>query len=241
MCAENIISGFFINNHLFNMTSSHLPFGKFISIICIVLLSGSFWGCAGTSDLINLGIAKDEVIKYHESGKYDFDTRQVVNDAIEKFNGVVPDQNKIIVFDVDETAISSYGYYRKWDFGYVPKYFDMWVDSAKAPAVPEVLDLYNHLIKKNFNIVFITGRKEYQYESTFKNLINAGYTKFDTLIVKGEEYSGKTAEMFKSAKRTELAENGYVITGTVGDQWSDLNGPYHGIQVKIPNYMYIIY
>ena len=43
---------------------------------------------------------------------------------------------------------------------------------------------------------------------------------------------------FKSAKRVELIELGYEIIGTVGDQWSDLEGPHHGIQVKIPNYLY---
>jgi len=199
------------------------------------------YGCSPTPDLLNLSIAKDEVINYHNSGKYETETAKVVDEAIEKFNGTASGQNSAVVFDVDETAVTSYDHYRKWDFGYVPKYFDMWVDSAKAPAVPAVLNLYNYLIKKNYKIVFVTGRKEYQYEATYKNLINAGYTKFDTLIVKGEEYSGQTAEKYKSEKRSELAEKGYIISGTVGDQWSDLNGPNHGIQVKIPNYMYIIY
>ncbi|MFB3057197.1 MAG: HAD family acid phosphatase [Ignavibacteriaceae bacterium] len=43
---------------------------------------------------------------------------------------------------------------------------------------------------------------------------------------------------FKSTKRVELVQMGYEIIGTVGDQWSDFEGPYHGIQVKIPNYLY---
>ena len=44
----------------------------------------------------------------------------------------------------------------------------------------------------------------------------------------------------KSSKRKELVERGYDIIGTVGDQRSDIDGPYSGIQVKIPNYLYLI-
>jgi len=60
------------------------------------------------------------------------------------------------------------------------------------------------------------------------------------LITKNKnEYEMKSVD-FKSAKRVELIEMGYEIIGTVGDQWSDLEGPHHGIQVKIPNYLYKI-
>ena len=79
-----------------------------------------------------------------------------------------------------------------------------------------------------------------EYEVTYGNLVKEGYITFDTLITQREhEYKLKAAE-FKSAKRTELTEKGYDIIGTVGDQWSDLEGEYHGIQVKIPNYLYLI-
>jgi acid phosphatase len=222
------------------MDSSRLLVCKFktaLLFLTIILLSG----CSGSSGLINLGIAKDEVINYHNSGRYEMDIRDAVDKAIEKFDAVEPAQKAAVVFDVDETAITSYDFYKKWDFAYVPRYFDMWVDSAKAPAIPSVLDLYNYLLKRKFKVIFITGRKNFQYESTFKNLVSSGYSGFDTLITKGAEYAGQTAEKFKSEKRSELVENGYTIEGTVGDQWSDLKGPYHGIQVKIPNYMYIIY
>ena len=48
------------------------------------------------------------------------------------------------------------------------------------------------------------------------------------------------AKEFKSSKRVWLTEQNYEIVGTVGDQWSDLEGECHGIQVKIPNYLYLI-
>ena len=55
----------------------------------------------------------------------------------------------------------------------------------------------------------------------------------------GDETKMK-AKDFKSGKRVWLTEQGYDIVGTVGDQWSDLEGEYHGIQIKIPNYLYLI-
>ncbi len=76
--------------------------------------------------------------------------------------------------------------------------------------------------------------------STYQNLINAGYIKFDTLIVRGQDEYKITAAEYKSHKRNELTKNGYNIVGDVGDQQSDLSGQFHGIQVKIPNYQYII-
>jgi len=73
-----------------------------------------------------------------------------------------------------------------------------------------------------------------------KNLISEGYTKFDTLITRRMDALKITAVDYKSEERKQLVKNGYVIAGTVGDQFSDLKGPYHGIQVKLPNYRYIV-
>ena len=48
-----------------------------------------------------------------------------------------------------------------------------------------------------------------------------------------------TASDFKNARRTQFVEQlGYDIVGCVGDQFSDMAGPYTGFKVKIPNYIY---
>ena len=205
------------------------------TFICLVFILLS---CATAP--VNLTVAKDEVIKYHESGRYDKESAEVVNEAIDEFNNVKAGNNNAVIFDIDETALSSYEYRKKYDFGYVPEIWDKWISKAKAPAIKNVKRLYDFLILKGFKIIFLTGRKDYMYEPTYKNLLNEGYTKFDTLIVRDhDEYKVATLE-YKSDKRTELIQKGYNIVGDVGDQFSDLEGPYHGIQVKIPNYQYII-
>jgi len=213
-----------------------------ISFIAAFLFTAIiFAGCASEPTyLVNLTFAKNAVINYQENGDFHKDAEKEVDKAINEFDKITPGEKSAVVFDVDETALSNYTFNKQSDFGYVEKYFDMWVDSAKAPAIPEVQKLYNYLVKRNFRIIFLTGRKTYQYDATLKNLDEVGYTEFDTLIVKDKKYYGISALKYKSDKRTELTEKGYVIAGTVGDQWSDLEGPYHGIQVKISDYQYFI-
>ena len=205
------------------------------SIVCLIF---SFQSCVTTP--INLTVAKDEVKKYHESGRYDKETAKVIDAAISEFNNIKAGNNDVVIFDIDETALSSYEYRKKYDFGYVPEIWDRWVSEAKATAIKEVKRLYDLLVSKDFKIVFLTGRKDYMYNSTYQNLVDQGYTRFDTLIVRSSNEYKTTALTYKSQKRTELVKKGYNIVGDIGDQLSDLEGPYHGIQVKIPNYQYII-
>ncbi len=205
------------------------------SFICLIFV---FQSCATAP--INLTIAKDEIIKYHESGRYDEETGKVVDAAIDEFSNIQPNENSAVIFDIDETALSSYEYRKKYDFGYVPEIWDKWVGEANAPAIKEVKRLYDLLTSRDFKIIFLTGRKDYTYKPTYQNLVNAGYSKFDTLIVRNNDEYKMTALEYKSHKRTELVKKGYNIVGDVGDQLSDLEGPHHGIQVKIPNYQYLI-
>jgi len=206
-----------------------------------LLFSIALYSCAGeTNYLVNLKLAKNAVSNYVENGGFHKDALDAVEKAKVEFDKITPDKNSAVIFDVDETALSNYSINKTLDFGYIEKDWDKWIDSAKAPAIPEVMDLYNYLLHKGFKIIFLSGRKYYQRESTTRNLVSAGYIKFDTLIVKSEKYLNQTALKYKSDKRTELENAGYKIVGTVGDQWSDLEGPFHGIQVKIPNYQYFI-
>ena len=125
-------------------------------------------------------------------------------------------------------------------FGYVYEMNKKWNAEMKAPAIPQVKELYDFLLSKGAKIIFLTGRNFPEYEVTYENLKNAGYTVFDTLITQIGDEKKMKAKDFKSSKRIWLTEQGYEIIGTVGDQWSDLEGEYHGIQVKIPNYLYLI-
>ncbi|MEO8231034.1 MAG: HAD family acid phosphatase [Ignavibacteriota bacterium] len=193
-----------------------------------------------SNQIVNLGTAKDIVKDYYESGKFDMEMNEVIKEAKEKFDKVEIKNNSVVIFDVDETALNNYGLAKLMSFGYVYDLNKKWNEELKAPAIPQVKDLYNYLLNKGFKIIFLTGRNSNEYDVTYKNLIQTGYTKFDTLITQSKDDQKLKSQEFKSKVRTELTTQGYEIVGTVGDQWTDLNGPYSGIQIKIPNYLYEI-
>lgn len=207
---------------------------SFLFLIAVIFIS-----CA--HEPVNLGIAKQQLINYHESGQYDKDIAAAVENAINQFDDLTITDSSGVVFDVDETSLSNYEINKKLDFGYVKDEWNNWIRSAKAPAIPEVKRLYDYLIKRNVRIIFITGRKNAQYNYTLENLKRAGYTVFDTLITRNDNENNLSASDYKSRKRVELTHKGYKIIGDVGDQESDMTGLYTGIQVRIPNYQYIIY
>ncbi len=187
---------------------------------------------------VNLSVARESVKEYYESGKYDEELDAVINEAKEKFSKIEFTENSVVIFDVDETVLNNYDLAKQLGFGYVYKMNKKWNQEMKAPAIPQVKELYEYLLTRGAKIIFLTGRNIPEFEVTYKNLKLTGYTTFDTLITQREHEYNLTPTEFKSSKRVELTEMGYEIFGTVGDQWSDLNGAYHGIQVKIPNYLY---
>jgi len=196
------------------------------------------YSCSQT--IPNLSYVKKEVVSYYESGGYNKEVEEVVNNAIGQFKSVETSDSSAVIFDVDDTALSYYELGKSISFGYVPELWDKWVDEETVPAIPQVKKLYDFLTQRGFKIIFLSGRKEYNYNGTIRNLNSAGYTQFDTLIVRSRDEYEITAIDYKSSKRVRLTAKGYKIVGTVGDQWSDLKGEYHGIQVKIPNYIYSI-
>ena len=62
--------------------------------------------------------------------------------------------------------------------------FDEWVDAAKAPALPSSLKLYNELQGLGFHVILLTGRAEFQRNSTEANLLFAGYQAWEKLILR---------------------------------------------------------
>ncbi len=196
-------------------------------------------GCSSNQP-VNLRTAKDLVKDYYESGKYDEEMNEIIKDAEEKFSKVVVKNNSAVIFDVDDTALSNYEISKKLDYGYDFNIIQEWVLNAKLPAIKQTKGLYVFLKSKNVKLIFLTGRTSEEYDATYRNLIEQGYTGFDTLIVRNDEQKKTEAQTFKSDVREALTKSGYKIIGTIGDQWTDLNGAYSGIQIKLPNYLYEI-
>ncbi|XP_057505954.1 acid phosphatase 1-like [Actinidia eriantha] len=148
------------------------------------------------------------------------------------------------IFDIDETLLSNIPYYAAHGFGseiFDENSFDEWIELAEAPALPASLKLYKEVEQLGFTIFLLTGRAEAQRNATVKNLLFAGYSNWERLILRGPSDLGKPAIVYKSEKRKELDDEGYTIHASSGDQWSDLFGFSTAIRsFKLPNPMYYI-
>lgn len=181
---------------------------------------------------------KKQLQAYYTSGKYENDIQKITHEAQKYFANIPIDENSIIIFDVDDTAL--YNWHWKGDFIWdQPKFAKMKREQGK-PAIEPILNLYCYLLNKGFKIVFLTSRSDNDYDNTNNELICAGYSKFFKLILMPTELAFnpaiKTAD-WKLEIRKELAQN-YTIVGSIGDREADFQGGYTGHIVKIPNYLY---
>jgi len=210
---------------------------RFVTLTLFLTLTLLLNSCC-REELLNLTTAKDLVKQYYEGGQFDKELDEIIADAKKKFSKVEVKPNSAVIFDIDDTALLNYEASKKMGYGYVKSMVDEWVSSAQVPAIPQVKALYDYLLQRDVKIIFLIGRFSDEYDYTFQNLINEEFTTFDTLIVRRPEEQKLPAVEFKSNIRTALTYKGYDIIGNVGDQWTDLDGPYSGIKVKIPNYIY---
>jgi acid phosphatase len=88
-------------------------------------------------------------------------------------------------------------------------------------------------------VFFISGRPPYLREATERNLREQGYD-WDRLILLPEGAHFTSAVDFKAPERRKLAEQGYAILLSIGDQESDLIGGYAERTFKLPNPVYFL-
>ncbi|MHB8931239.1 MAG: HAD family acid phosphatase [Melioribacteraceae bacterium] len=216
---------------------------KSLRIYITILFAFFVAGCATTDktfQIINLGTAKKVVQEYYESGAYDRECSKIIDAAISYLNKVKLNEKSVVVFDIDETALSNYQYTKEIGFGYIYISWSDWQKKGIAPAIKNTKRFYDYLISKKIHVVFLTGREAEMRDVTKRNLVEQGFTKFDTLIVRSEAERNLSAAAFKLQKRNELVKNGYDIIASVGDQQSDFDGGNTGYEIKLPNYLYLL-
>jgi acid phosphatase len=236
------------------MKSGHLVAGV---LLCGALASTmtaqrggpQFAPVAPSEHIPNLDKLKDELKQYHACtctcGCYAKDLDLQADRAIAFVRGRAkrsrPGEKLAVVLDIDETTLSNYEEMEQAGFAYDAKAFNAWVDSARAPAVPGTLRLFNEAKQLGVSIFFLTGRGETQRDATERNLHAAGFDGWQRLILRQPGQGSLTALAFKSARRREIAAEGYRLVLNVGDQWSDLLGePEAEYSVKYPDPYYFL-
>ncbi|QBR83358.1 acid phosphatase [Legionella israelensis] len=192
----------------------------------------------------NLGLAKQMLIQYHDSGAY----QQELTRAIDRAHQLILQQAKhyrkgqklAIVLDIDETSLSNYKYLLQRDFSNNPKQVHQEILKADAPAILPMRALYNDAIKHGIHVFFITGRTEDERTATIKNLHKAGYRNWSGLYLKSNAQKTIPALRYKTQKRAEITQKGYIIIASIGDQVSDIEGGYTQMGFKLPNPFYYL-
>ena len=211
--------------------------------------------CAGAQQIVtvpgeplNFGNAKSALTKYHDCGEPDCYLPQLqrqIDKASEFLHDSVakakPGEHLAVVFDVDDTTLSTWSVIIHDNFEYVPNDSNWCITLHCNIAIVPTLHLYQEVVKLGVAVFFITGRPETQLDDTVVTLRNAGYNKWEKIFLRPVNHpADQTVSDYKSAARGEISQK-YRIVLNVGDQLSDLTGPHPADHsVKLPNPFYYV-
>ncbi|MDO8212871.1 HAD family acid phosphatase [Conexibacter sp. CPCC 206217] len=142
----------------------------------------------------------------------------------------------VAVFDVDETAITSYECIKRGRFRWARRNACVVLDPH--PPIPQVLELYRFVRRTGVTIVFISDRPDYVRRQTLQQLRAAGYRGRYQLFLRPTRDRRESVRPFKSGVRKRLERGGQVITLNIGDQYADCELGACGTFFKLPNGMY---
>lgn len=195
----------------------------------------------------NIGLVRNEIKEYHDSGRYEKDLAQAIHNAQQyieeqsrKLQTTNPDEKLAIVLDIDETSVSNYDKMVKRDFVGTKAQFHQDILDADAPGIQPMLELYKSALSRGIKVFFVTGRQESFRKATLLNLQKAGYKNWSGLYLKPDNYPETSIIPFKSNARKLIAQKGYTIIASIGDQYSDIKGGYTQKGFKLPNPYYYL-
>jgi len=221
--------------------------------VVLAALVSAAAGCGSarsTPPVANLFDAQRQVEQYITSGRYEADFAKVVAQAqayVEQ--RATQAARPAIVLDIDETSLSNWPAYKANGWGRVvagecsletgPCGLRAWQASGQAKALAPTLALVRRAKALGVAVFFISGRPHALLDATERNLREQGYA-WDDVIVFPEGASFASAVDFKAPERRKIAERGFTILLTMGDQESDLKGGYAERTFKLPNPVYFL-
>src|SRR5579862_3142116 len=196
-------------------------------------------GCAharSSGAVGNLFDAQRQVEQYIASGRYEADVAKVAREAqayVER--RATRATRPAIVLDIDETSLSNWPAYRVNGWGRVvggecdldqgPCGIRAWQALGQSKALAPTLELVTRAKALGVAVFFISARPHALLEATERNLRDQGYV-WDGVTVLPEGASFASAVDFKAPERKRIAERGFTILVSMGDQYSDLKGGY---------------
>jgi acid phosphatase len=195
----------------------------------------------------NMDLVKKEITAYHDSGQYEKELRQTIEQAQAyivkqaEVNRQSPKPKKLaLVLDIDETSLSNYDKIIQRDFSGNRQQIHKDIMLGNAPAIKPLLSLYNEARHQGVSIFFVTGRGSAMQEATIANLKKAGYDHWSGLYFRPANYNQASIIPYKTSVRAALTKEGYRVVASIGDQYSDIKGGYTDKGFKLPNPFYYI-
>ena len=218
-----------------------------------LLVTTATVACAARSSsarIVNLFDAQRDVERYISDGRYDADFAKVVAEAQAYIERRAPQVTRpAIVLDIDETSLSNWPAYRANGWGRVtngpcavdvgPCGLRAWQATAQSRALQPTLALATRARALGVAVFFISGRPPALRDATERNLREQGY-EWDGVVLLPPDATFASAVDFKAPERRKIAERGYTILLTMGDQESDLKGGYAERTFKLPNPVYFL-
>jgi acid phosphatase len=195
----------------------------------------------------------DEVVEYYDSGRFEHDANRIGRRAKRALTRQVrrrgpQDPIPAIVFDIDDTALSTYECQKNaGDFGgtelllcVVGAGVDNTLADEGLPRIKPVYKLYRKARRLGVDIFFVTGRPQSARPISRLNLKEQGYTGHFELITYPAllPETGRSLIPYKSGERARIERKGYEILVNIGDQESDLKGGFANRKFLVPNPMY---
>lgn len=219
-------------------------------LIVLALIPSACASGSPSNAVPNLFDTQQRIAAYIDSGRYDADCVAVAARARAFLDRRAPQVPKpAAVFDIDETSLSNWPAYRlngwtrftagECDLDKGPCGLRAWQGMAKSKAIPATLDLVRHARRLGVAVFFISGRPPSLRDATERNLRAEGYD-WDGVVLLPSGVTFDSAADFKAPERRRLAEQGYTILISIGDQESDLAGGFAERTFKLPNPVYFL-
>lgn len=187
---------------------------------------------------------------YRQSGQYTKDQRAIAESTkafVTKYvksrcgnQPVCSGRKAAMVFDIDDTLLSSYEIYESLTFNPTTAQLDAVQEQCLQPVIATTRDLFTYVRSRGMSVFLITGRHSSMRAATENCLARAGVSGYVELIMREPDEYNLTAQVYKSKHRAEIERRGYLIVAAIGDQVSDSAGGYTRRGFLLPNPMYYI-
>ena len=202
-----------------------------------------------STDVPNLYEAQRQVDEYIRSGRYDKDVAKVIVAARAWLEERAKTAVKpAIVLDIDETSLSNWPAYRINGWGRVvnggcdlqqgPCGLRAWQALGQSKAIPATLALARRA--RVLGVAVSSSVPVLRICTRLQNAISGARISVDRFDPSTRGAHFASAADFKAPERRKIAERGYTIVLSLGDQESDLKGGYAERTFKLPNPVYYL-